>query len=60
MLKISEAVCRSYMRLGEMQNPHLEGAHRVSCALSPREKQGLQKNLAKYIEGGALEKHSLA
>ena len=33
------------MGLGEAEIPFLEGAHRLSCALGPRTKQGLGENL---------------
>ena len=39
--------------------PLLEGAHRIPCALNPRAKQGLLKNLGQtYLEviEGILEK----
>jgi len=44
-LKASEAVCKSSTGLGETETPLLEGAHRLSCALGPRAKQALKKNL---------------
>ena len=33
------------MELGEMENPFLKGTHRLSCALDPRAKQSLHRNL---------------
>ena len=33
------------MGLGEMETPFFKGAHRLSYALDPREKQSLQRNL---------------
>ena len=33
------------MGLGEMETPFLKGAYRLSCALSPRAKQSLHRNL---------------
>ena len=38
-------VCRSSMGLGEMYSPFLRDAHRFTCALDPREKQRLHRNL---------------
>lgn len=37
-------VCRSATGLGETENPLLEDAHRVLCALAPKARQGLLKN----------------
>ena len=43
--------CRSSKGLAEIETPILEGAHKVSCALGPRAKQGLHKNLGQtYLQ----------
>ena len=34
------------MELGETENPFLKGAHRLSCALGPRAKKKLHRNLS--------------
>ena len=40
-----ELVHRSSTELGEMETLFLKGTHRLSCALGPRAKQRLQRNL---------------
>ena len=37
------------MGLGEMETPFLKGAHRLSYALGPREKQRLHRNLTTIL-----------
>ena len=50
-LKASRACHRSSTGLKETETPLLEGAHRIPCALGPRGKQGLHKNLSQtYLQ----------
>ena len=44
-LKASGHAWRSSMGLGKTETPFLKGAHRLSCALDPRTKQSLHRNL---------------
>ena len=44
-LRVSGLVYRGSTGLGEMETPLLKGTHRISCALGPRAKQRLYRNL---------------
>ena len=44
-LKATGAYVQELHGTGEIETPFLKGTHKISCALIPREKQRLQRNL---------------